>query len=182
MEVWKDIKDFEGRYQVSNLGRVKSLERDVNNHTGVVHLPEKVLKLRLNHKGYLTFDVLKLDGTKKGMSVHRQVALAFIPNPEGKKQVNHIDGNKLNNSVENLEWVTCKENIDHCWEKLQRKPSKTVRVFQLNESYQLIKEWKHIKDVENSGIISRQELYRAFRRENHQGKGFIWTRRSSDVK
>lgn len=101
-EIWKDIKDFEGLYQVSSCGRVKSLRDNKGNYR------EKLLKLILC-KGYLYVNLLK-DGKQKSYKVHRLVAEAFIPNTLNKPTVNHKDEIKTNNCVENLEWMTIREN------------------------------------------------------------------------
>lgn len=114
-EIWKDIKDCEGRYQISNIGRVKSLARDVVCGMGnVVRFPERILKPQNTTDGYFGVNI-KINGKYRLRKIHRFVAQAFIPNPNDLPQVNHIDGNKLNNSVENLEWVTPHENILHSW-------------------------------------------------------------------
>lgn len=108
-EIWKDIPNFEGLYQVSNLGRVKSLEKKVWNRYQFIKKEEKMLKYGNTPKGYYTVKLYK-NSTHCNKKIHRLVAEAFIPNPEGKPQVNHIDGNKKNNNVENLEWCSNKEN------------------------------------------------------------------------
>ena len=116
IEIWKIIDGYNGKYVVSNLGNVKSLARCVSNHTGFINKPERVLKHTEDIKGYLRVSLDK-DGKTKFVPVHRLVALAFIPNPLNKPQVNHIDGNKHNNRVDNLEWVTNQENCLHAVRK-----------------------------------------------------------------
>lgn len=103
-EIWKDIEGYEGLYQVSNLGRVKSLKR--------LHTKERIISHFLNHGGYARVNLWK-DNKSKKYSVHRLVAEAFVPNPDRKPQVNHIDENKQNNHADNLEWCTQLENHNH---------------------------------------------------------------------
>lgn len=111
-EIWKDIEGYEGMYQVSNLGRVKSLSRRCSTHWGTRLVPEKILKPQEKEFGYLCVNLHK-DSKSKEFSIHRLVAFAFVPNPSNKPDVNHNDGNKQNNYPENLEWVTNLENIQH---------------------------------------------------------------------
>lgn len=108
METWKDIEGYEGYYQVSSQGRVKSLDR----FDGVHFRQGTIIKPRLKANGYLQVGLRK-HSERKWVGVHRLVAIAFVENPYGKSQVNHIDGNKQNNTIENLEWVTGKENQNH---------------------------------------------------------------------
>lgn len=108
-EIWKPIKGYEGLYEVSNLGRVKSLPK----RAGFSVRKEFIKSIFSDKEGYLKVDLC--NGRGKQMYVHRLVADAFIPNCDNKPMVNHIDGNKQNNSVENLEWCTCQENTIHAF-------------------------------------------------------------------
>lgn len=122
-EIWKDIKGYEGIYQVSNLGRVKALERvwySGRNGCTKRTKPEHIMKYRLaKNTGYCLLKLVK-NGVEKHVLVHRLVAETFIPNPNNLPEVNHIDGNKENNCVDNLEWCTEKENISHATENKLR--------------------------------------------------------------
>ena len=110
-EVWKDIKGYEGLYQISNLGRVKSLAH-LHGKSKKLIRKEKIMQCVIGIKGYLYCGLSK-NGLTKRYRVHRLVAEAFIANPNELPQVNHIDGDKLNNSINNLEWVTKGENNRH---------------------------------------------------------------------
>lgn len=111
-EEWRPVKDYEGRYEVSNLGRVRSLdhkaERIINGVHNDIDVKGRLLTPRIIRKGYLRVCLSKHD-----YLVHRLVANAFVPNPDNLPQVNHIDEDKTNNRADNLEWVTNKENSDH---------------------------------------------------------------------
>ena len=140
-EIWKDIKNYEGLYQVSNLGRVKSVERKVerkrNDKIFYLSIPEKILKENYTKSTKrhpikrATVELWK-GNTRKRYFIHRLVAENFIENPLNKPQVNHIDGNPLNNKVSNLEWNTGSENNKHAWDNNLRivrnnKPIKAVK-------------------------------------------------------
>lgn len=138
-EIWKNIKDYPD-YQVSNLGRVKSLERYVNHKIkGFKQLKQCVILKLIIHKTtktYRYYEVALYKNKKaKTHRVHRLVAQAFIPNPENKPQINHIDSNPLNNNINNLEWVTSKENNIHAW-----KYGKHIR--KVVDDKQIIKEYE----------------------------------------
>jgi len=111
-EIWKDIKGYEGLYQVSNLGRVKSLERKVPFRNTFKTIKERVLKYCYDGNHYAYISLIK-NGEKKNKTVHRLVAEAFIPNPNNLPQVNHIDENKENNKLINLEWCDSLHNLLH---------------------------------------------------------------------
>ena len=115
MEIWRDIEGYEGRYKISNTGKVKSIQRQVSNGTGLATLPTRILKQGINYKGYPIIYLSK-NSKSRTLPIHRLVAKAFIPNPKNKPQVNHIDGNKVNNNASNLEWVTNSENQVHAYE------------------------------------------------------------------
>ena len=111
-EIWKDIAGYEGLYQVSNLGRVKSLPREHKCYADRQYVTkERILIAHPNSKGYLRVQ-LKKDGKVEQLFLHRLVAEAFIPNPSNKGEVNHIDNVPTNNNAENLEWTTHKENME----------------------------------------------------------------------
>lgn len=108
-EIWKDIKGYEGLYEVSNLGNVRRYYK-YDKHTYNPHF--KVLLIKPNNCGYLNVKLYK-NGSYKHFQVHRLVAEAFLPNPDNLPQVNHKDENKVNNSVSNLEWCTAKYNCNY---------------------------------------------------------------------
>jgi hypothetical protein len=117
-EIWLPVIGYEGLYSVSNLGRVLSHKRHIRisacdrKKEHFIEIKEKVCRANKGNGGYLYHGLTK-DGILKSIKVHRMVAMAFIPNPEGHPQVNHKDGNKQNNLLENLEWCTSRENLIH---------------------------------------------------------------------
>ena len=116
MEIWKDVKGYEGAYQVSSFGRVRSLDRKVPSKYGRFRkVKGMILKLRTDKDGYYKVN-LKKNQKGKSSRVHRLVAEAFINNPENKPQVNHINGVKSNNNILNLEWATLSENRRHAYQ------------------------------------------------------------------
>lgn len=130
MENWKDIQGYEGFYQVSDCGNVKSLARDVYNPRGTVirHMEEKILVQCIDNHGYARVN-LYLNGKMKSIFVHRLVATAFIENPENKPMINHKDENPLNNCVDNLEWCTASYNANY--------GTRNARISQIRRSYKL---------------------------------------------
>lgn len=131
MEEWKNIEGYEEIYQVSNYGRIKSLVRETpfTNRWGqrvTRTRKEIIMKGKVQKNGYLA--VVLRNGHSKTFLVHRLVANAFIPNPENKPQIDHIDGNKQNNYVDNLRWVTAAENAANpLWVKHSKNISQDTR-------------------------------------------------------
>lgn len=129
-EIWKDIKGYEGLYQISNLGRVKSLDRVIEKRDFSYTIKGKVFKRSLSNKGYVQTELTK-NGIRKQFKVHRLVALHFLSceNTENLT-VNHIDGDKNNNKPENLEWCTLEENMRHAYKnklKFRKYSDETIK-------------------------------------------------------
>lgn len=149
-ELWKDIEGYEGLYQVSNLGNVKSLEKKIVRSSGRNYIAkEKILK-KDKCRGYLRVSLIK---NKKQIHklVHRLVAEAFIPNPKNYNEINHKDENKLNNCVDNLEWCTRKYNSNYGTRCLRisknRRNKKKINQYDLNGNF--IKTWNSAVDIRN---------------------------------
>lgn len=128
IEIWKDIPGFEGHYQASSLGRVRSLDKLVKYKrkfpTMMQHKYGKILKQSKGYGADYVFVTLQKFGKAKPENVHRIIGLTFIPNPENKKYINHKNGIKSDNRKDNLEWVTAKENIAHAFSTGLIKPAK----------------------------------------------------------
>lgn len=122
-ETWRAVTGFEGLYEVSNLGRVKSLERCVPNNGGWQRRREKILRPHYSKTGHAMVMLCK-DSKVYPSLVHRLVAIAFIPNPENKPVVDHIDTDATNNRVDNLRWVTVRENTLNPITRMKNSQSK----------------------------------------------------------
>lgn len=169
-EVWKDIKGYEGKYQVSNRGKIRSL----------VH-GNRIRKTVINNRD--KYEYVSLFSNKVHThKVHRLVAEAFIPNPEHKPQVNHINGNKQNNHVENLEWVTAKENNRHAIVTGLRKKnnSKIVNQYDLNGNF--IKNWHSIRTIEKELKIANSSITACCKGKLKTAGGFTWRYYNEETK
>lgn len=165
-EVWKPVKGYEGIYEVSNIGRVKSCERIVTRSNGrKINFPEKIMKPSINHKGYEVIDLRK-NGKRECGFVHRLVGKAFIKNPDNKKQINHKNGVKRDNNVDNLEWVTNKENVIHAYknnlnnnrnaiESRKRKVDQLTLENEFIKSYNSIEEAIKVTKINNISAVCR---------------------------
>lgn len=155
-EVWKDIEEYEGLYQVSNFGRIKSLNY---RRTGKA----KILKIAKITKGYYGI-ILHKKGKYKNFKTHRLVAMAFIPNPDDKPQINHIDGDKSNNCISNLEWATNSENQKHAHVNGLIKSSKgsehylSRSVVQFSKENEFIAEYDSMSEAAKINIISHSNI------------------------
>lgn len=181
-EEWRDIEGYEGLYQISNLGRCKSLARmDSNKHP----VREKILGL-YSTKDYYRYTLCSGNGAKKTFMAHVLVARLFINNPENKPEVNHKDGNKLNNIWTNLEWVTRSENAIHAFANGLIKHGKSFlgrrgslhpnskKVIQLSMDRTPIQTWDSLCLAAYGTGLSQSNITAVCKgRRNHTG-GYIW--------
>lgn len=172
-EIWKDIVDYEGIYQVSNLGNVRSIVADE-------HYRSRILKPHSNGRGYLFVRLWK-DKKGKAFLIHRLVALAFIPNPNNYPHVNHKSEVKTDNNVENLEWCTAKYNSNYgtCVERLIATRNERKRfvaekvVLQCDLQGNIIQEWKSLMDIERNGYC-RRAVQNFFKRRLKTYRSCLW--------
>ena len=185
-EIWKDIKGYEGKYQVSNLGRVKRLRHKVNSNNGGRYTSEMYIKSTDNGNGYKIVGLSK-NHKRKNYYVHRLVAEAFIENLNNYKEVNHKDNNKDNNQINNLEWCDRSYNMKHSYKngfhiapksmlgkKGKNHPiSKPVKQYDLNGNF--IKEYESANLASQATKVCYMSIKKCRCGRQKTAGGFIWT-------
>lgn len=171
-EIWMDIFGYEDSYQISSLGRVKSLHRIVRNSSGRSFLPERILKPCINSNGYYQV-ALNKKNKHEPIAIHSLVARHFIPNPNSKPSVNHIDGDKLNNLADNLEWATWSENLKHAYDNNLRSPV-GKKIVQMDLHGNKIKEWSSAVSAAKELNIPHQHIQRVCSGKRRSTRGFKW--------
>lgn len=165
-EVWKDIPNFEGRYMVSNLGRVKSIK--YRHHDKIQILSQE------NERQYKRVTLYSKDGKRKWYRVHRLVAQCFIPNPNNYKEINHKDENPSNNCVDNLEWCDRSYNINYGDrnKKVASKRNKSIIQFDKNNNF--IKQYNSITEVVNLFEFDRSNIIACLKGRIPTAYGYKW--------
>ena len=169
MELWKDIEGYEGLYQVSNMGRVKHLNF---NNTG----REKVMKPASREDRYTVVSLCK-GGKKKNCYVHRLVACAFIPNTDGKEEIDHINTIRTDNRVDNLRWATHKENNNNVLTRPKHAGAnnpKARKVLQFTKEGVFIREWDCIRDASRKLGVGHQHISSCCLGKRKIAYGFVW--------
>ena len=179
-EIWKDIVGYEGLYQVSNLGRVKSLKRRVYAGRGKMRWQyERILSdKKENGNGYKIVNLFK-NGKGKNKYIHRLVAESFLENPNNLPQINHKDENKSNNCVNNLEYCTCQYNCTynnlHIRKGLKNRNNKmSKKIYQLNENNKILKEYPSISEASRQLNVSFQAISDCLKGKQKHSAGYKW--------
>lgn len=166
-EVWKDIKGYEGIYQVSNLGRVKRI--GVYKNQFKEWGSNRILKYATDKEGYLQV-ALSSNGKSHTFKVHRLVSIAFIPNPKNLPQINHKNEIKSDNRVDNLEWCSPSYNVNYG----TRNEKQFKKIEQLNKGGKIVKEWNSIKEASDSLNIDASHIVKCCKGKIKTAYGFVW--------
>lgn len=178
-EIWKDIQGFEGKYQVSNMGRVRSLDMTVHNPGRNCDYFQKgrILVPYQERNGYLRVTLINGDrSTKQKISIHRIVAIAFVCGYAEGLEVNHIDEVRTNNRADNLEWVTPRENINHGGHNKRQSITKSRRVVQYDMDGRVVRSYYGLSEASRQTGIARENIGKCC---NHakgyvSAGGFLW--------
>ena len=177
-EKWLPIKGYEGIYEISDLGRVRSLPRyfTQGHYAGgkAIHFTEgRMMKPNAYPNGYMYVTLTK-KGKQKKRNIHRLVAEHFIPKEEGKDIVNHIDCDIKNNKADNLEWCTQKHNIQYAYDIGRKIPPHQKKVSQYSLSGEFIKEWDSLAEAGRSTGTYGANIYKVCRGKREQAGGYKW--------
>ena len=178
MEIWKDIKGYEGLYQVSNLGRIKRLSF-LHGKSKKIIKKEKILKPIINKRNGYVYCGLSDNGTKS-IRLHKLVLNTFNPCDDEKMQVNHINGNKQDNRLENLEWCTCKENINHAYKiglkegRRDKNNTLSKKVAQYDIEGKLINIWESTMQIQRSLGYSNTSISQCCNGRRDITHGYKW--------
>lgn len=173
-EIWADVSGYEGIYQVSNLGNVRSLDRFRKNRKGLAFIKGRMLAQQKQKNGYLSVN-FTVDGVVKNVRVHRLVASAFIDNPNGFNEVNHIDENKENNCCDNLEWCTRSYNCSYGKGLSKRAAKCSIPCIQLRNGIEIARYPSIIEASRQTGI-NMANIQRCISGDYSQTHGFQWKR------
>ena len=174
-EVWRDIEGHEGLYQVSSEGRIKSLKRTIIKKDGRKQtVKERILKGTPDKDGYLKIGLYCGTGKQKWFQVHRLVGEAFIQNPDEKPQINHINEIKIDNRACNLEWCTCKRNINHGSRNERVAKALGKPIGQYNLDGQLIKVWPSAREARRQTGFDQGYVSAVARGKYKQAYSYIW--------
>lgn len=174
VEIWKSVIGYEGLYEVSNMGRVKSLERNiVKGRGGLCKIEERILKSGKDKDGYPQV-VLCKEGKRKTCKIHRLVATAFIDNPNNLPQINHIDEIKTNNCVDNLEWCDCKYNINYGSHNEKMIKSISISILQFSKTGDFIRRWDSTAQVEKELGINNSNINSCIKGKRKSAGGYKW--------
>lgn len=173
IEEWKDIVGYEGLYQVSNLGRIKSLGRYVNNNGGLEYREGKIMKSAKNNNDYLFIGLWK-DGIRKNHTIHRLVAQAFIDNPNNFPEINHKDEDKTNNRVENLEWCNSKYNCNYGTHNERMVKSHLKPILQFSKDGEFIRRWESGTQVKRELGFNQSNITKCLKGKKKTCGGYVW--------